>query len=139
MLVFALVAHRMTTLVEFVSRGYDDAKSAAQNLQGRATYEKQVGNACARVRAQERTLSPHSLGLSSEGEALGINLTRSLSPPSIFRASIGGRIVSVGQGRSLRVRVHEGWAVHLSRRRNNIIQGRGAERLPFGYQVSALP
>ena len=45
MLVFALVAHRMTTLVEFVSRGYDDAKSAAQNLQGRATYEKQVGNA----------------------------------------------------------------------------------------------
>ena len=57
MLVFALVAHRMTTLVEFVSRGYDDAKSAAQNLQGRATYEKQVGNACARARTGGHTLS----------------------------------------------------------------------------------
>ena len=83
MLVFALVAHRMTTLVEFVSRGYDDAKSATQNLQGRATYEKQVGNACAR--AQEHTLSPLSLGLSSEGEALGIHLTRSLSSFDLSR------------------------------------------------------
>ena len=42
MLVYALISHRMTTLVEFVTHGYEDAKAAATHLQGRATYAKQA-------------------------------------------------------------------------------------------------
>ena len=42
MLVYALVAHKMTPLVDYVAHGYTDAKGAASELHGRAAYSHQV-------------------------------------------------------------------------------------------------
>ena len=40
MLVYALIACKMVTLASYVAHGYEDAKSAATELHGRAAYSQ---------------------------------------------------------------------------------------------------